>query len=44
LAEAIKGFTEKKTYATYLKLQEAELTQIIQFNRKRGGDVSEATL
>jgi hypothetical protein len=44
LAEAIKGFMEKKTYSSYRKLQEAELTRIIQFNRKRGGDVSEATL
>jgi hypothetical protein len=44
LAEAVKGFMEKKTYASYRKLQEAELTRIIQFNRKRGGDVSEATL
>ena len=30
LDEDIKGFMEKKTYATYRKLQEAELTRITQ--------------
>jgi hypothetical protein len=44
LDEAIADFEETKTYEKYRKVQEAAQIRIITFNRKRGGDVSEATL
>jgi hypothetical protein len=44
LMEATREFEQSKTYQNYRKLQEVLLTRMVQFNRKRGGDVSEATL
>jgi hypothetical protein len=44
LVEATCKFEQSKTYQNYCKLPEVLLTRMVQFNRKRGGDVSEATL
>jgi hypothetical protein len=44
LSEALAEFKNHQTRANYRQLQEANLVRTLQFNRKRGGDVSESTV
>lgn len=41
LTDALSDFEKSKTYSNYRHLQESALARICQYNRKRGGDVSE---